>query len=75
MIYVSNASKVWSDLKERFDKVDGSRIHFLHKEIHSMSHGTLIVSDYFSRLYECWDEFNAIMPCPGCNCPESRKYM
>ncbi|KAK4722799.1 hypothetical protein R3W88_013032 [Solanum pinnatisectum] len=43
VIYASNASKVWIDLKELFDK--------------------------------CWDEFDAIMPCPGCNCPESRTYM
>lgn len=54
---------------------DGSRIHFLHKEIHSMSQGTLTVSNYFSRFRECWDEFDAIMPCPSCNCPESRNYI
>ncbi|XP_015072692.1 uncharacterized protein LOC107016883 [Solanum pennellii] len=75
VIYALNASKVWSNLKERFDKVDGSRIHFLHTEIHSMSQGTSTVSDYFSRLRECWDKFDAIMSCPSCNCPESRKYM
>lgn len=75
VIYASNASKVWTDLKERFDKVDGSRIHFLHKEIHTMSQGTTTVSGYYSRLRECWDEFDAIMPCPGCNCPESRAYV
>ncbi|XP_069152015.1 uncharacterized protein [Solanum lycopersicum] len=74
VIYASNASKVWSNLKKRFDKVDGSRIHFLHKEIHSMLQGTFTVSNYFSRLSD-WDEFDAIMPCPCCNCPESRKYM
>ncbi|KAH0678489.1 hypothetical protein KY284_019574 [Solanum tuberosum] len=75
VIYASNASKVWIDLKERFDKVDGSRIHYFHKEIHTMSQGTSTVSSYYSRLRECWDEFDAIMPCPGCNCPESRTYM
>ncbi|KAH0653746.1 hypothetical protein KY289_031424 [Solanum tuberosum] len=75
VIYASNVSKVWIDMKERFDKVDGSRIHFLHKEIHTMSQGTSTVSSYYSRLRERWDEFDAIMPCPGCNYPESRTYV
>ncbi|XP_049373651.1 uncharacterized protein LOC125838649 [Solanum verrucosum] len=75
VIYVSNASKVWTDMKERFDKVNGLGIHFLHKEIHTMSQGTTTVSGYFSRLRECWDEFDAIMSCPGCNCPKSKAYV
>ncbi|TMX03994.1 hypothetical protein EJD97_012376 [Solanum chilense] len=75
VIYALNASKVWSDLKERFDKVDVSHIYFLHKEIHSRSQGTSTVSDYFSRLRECCDVFDAIMPRPACNCLESRKNM
>lgn len=68
-------SKIWIDLKERFDKVDGSKIYFLHKDIHTMSQGTSIVSSYYSRLRERWDEFDAIMPCLGCNCPESMTYV
>ncbi|KAH0683062.1 hypothetical protein KY289_020814 [Solanum tuberosum] len=74
VIYASNASKVWTNLREHFDKVDGSRIHYLHKEIHTMTQCTSTVSSYYSRLRECWDEFDAIMSCPGCNCPESRTY-
>lgn len=33
IVYASNAHQDWDNLKERFDKVDGSRIFFLHKEI------------------------------------------
>ncbi|XP_060178091.1 uncharacterized protein LOC132608029 [Lycium barbarum] len=33
IIYASNAHKVWLDLKERFDKVNGSRVLYLHREI------------------------------------------
>ncbi|KAM3202137.1 hypothetical protein P3L10_029761 [Capsicum annuum] len=40
IVYASNAQKVWSDLKERFDKVDGLRIFFLHKEITTLVQGT-----------------------------------
>ena len=33
------------------------------------------MSTYFSKLRELWAEFDALMPCPGCNCAESRKYV
>nr|XP_016450788.1 PREDICTED: uncharacterized protein LOC107775555 [Nicotiana tabacum] len=33
IVYSSNATTVWNDLKERFDKIDCSRIFEIHKEI------------------------------------------
>ncbi|XP_016724847.1 uncharacterized protein [Gossypium hirsutum] len=33
ILFTSSATLVWKDLKERFDKVDGSRVYFLHREI------------------------------------------
>ncbi|XP_055830969.1 uncharacterized protein LOC129900004 [Solanum dulcamara] len=59
---------------ERFNIVNGSRVFYLHREIVTLTQGTLSVSDYFSRMRNLWDEFDAIMPCPGCSCPESRNY-
>ncbi|GAV57603.1 UBN2_3 domain-containing protein [Cephalotus follicularis] len=41
---------VWKDLKERFDKVNGSQIFSLHKEIGYLTQGNVIVSVYFSKL-------------------------
>ncbi|PHT30245.1 hypothetical protein CQW23_30174 [Capsicum baccatum] len=75
MVYASSAHKVWVDLQERFDKVNGSQILFLHKEIATLTQGISLVSAYFSKLKEFWTEFDALMPCPGCNCVESRKYV
>ncbi|XP_019239257.1 PREDICTED: uncharacterized protein LOC109219268 [Nicotiana attenuata] len=74
IVYASNAHKVWEDLKERFDKVNGSRVLYLHREIHTLTQGTMNVADYFSKLRDLWDEFDALMPCPGCPCSESKKY-
>lgn len=50
IIYVSNAHKVWLDLKKRFDTVNRSRVFYLHREIVTFTQGTLSVSEYFSRL-------------------------
>ncbi|XP_069144062.1 uncharacterized protein [Solanum lycopersicum] len=40
IVYSINAAAVWSYLKERYDKVDGSRVFQLHEEIASISQGT-----------------------------------
>ncbi|XP_016459695.2 uncharacterized protein LOC107783242 [Nicotiana tabacum] len=74
VLYACSAHKVWEDLKERFDKVNSSRVLFLHREMHNLTQGTMTVSDYFSKLRDLWDEFDALMPCPGCPCPESKLY-
>ncbi|XP_070039073.1 uncharacterized protein [Nicotiana tomentosiformis] len=65
---------VWEDLNERFDKVNESRVLYFHREIHTLTQGTMSVVDYFSKLRDLWDEFDTLMPCPGCPCPESKKY-
>lgn len=75
VVYATDASKVWEDLKERFNKVNGSRVLFLHSEIHTLTQGIVIIADYFSKMRDLWDEFDAIMPCPGCSCPKSQNYI
>ncbi|XP_016476081.1 uncharacterized protein LOC107797686 [Nicotiana tabacum] len=74
VVYTSNAHKVWEDLKDRFDKVNRSRVLYLHRDIHTLTQGTMNVADNFSKLSDLWDEFDALMPCPGCLCQESKKY-
>ncbi|OIS96079.1 hypothetical protein A4A49_58596, partial [Nicotiana attenuata] len=34
----------------------------------------MTVADYFSKLRDLWDEFDVLMPYPGCPCPESKLY-
>ncbi|XP_049414660.1 uncharacterized protein LOC125877400 [Solanum stenotomum] len=74
IVYASSAQQIWTDLKERFDKVDGSRIFYLHKEIATLSHRQLSISNYFFRLKELWMEFDSLIPCPGCACEASKTY-
>ncbi|KAL3360031.1 hypothetical protein AABB24_016506 [Solanum stoloniferum] len=74
VVYASDARKVWLDLRERFDTVNGSRIFQLHREIHTLVQGTMSVADYHSRLRDLWDEYDALMPCPSCPCLESKKF-
>ncbi|XP_019267553.1 PREDICTED: uncharacterized protein LOC109244848 [Nicotiana attenuata] len=73
VIYASDAHKVWEYLRERFDKVNASRSFYLHKEIGKLTEGLLSVSEYFSKLRELWDEYEALVPPPSCGCPEPKQ--
>ncbi|XP_075088191.1 uncharacterized protein LOC142170235 [Nicotiana tabacum] len=65
MVYSSNAGVVWGDLKERFDKVNCSRIFQIHREIAYARQGTSSILTHFSKLRVLWAEFNSLAPIPG----------
>ncbi|KAH1032582.1 hypothetical protein J1N35_044756 [Gossypium stocksii] len=73
IVFASSAAAVWSDLNERFHKIDGSRIYFLHREITSHLQGTASISVYFSKLRLLWDEYDALVPSSSCGCVQSRQ--
>ncbi|XP_070006881.1 uncharacterized protein LOC142162177 [Nicotiana tabacum] len=75
IMYASSAQTVWEDLSERFNKIDGSRTFNLHKEIAALSQCSASVSVYFSKLKDLWEEFEALIPSPGCDCPKSREFV
>lgn len=65
ILFRADAALVWTDLKERFDKVNMSRIFHLHKAIVTHTQGTSPVSVYYSKLKDLWDEFDSIVPPPS----------
>ncbi|XP_069152849.1 uncharacterized protein [Solanum lycopersicum] len=54
--FSSSAFDVWTDLKERFDRVDGSRTYSLHKDIATLQPGSVSTSMYYKtekqKLYQ-----------------------
>ncbi|GMI79002.1 hypothetical protein like AT1G21280 [Hibiscus trionum] len=73
IVFASSVASVWADLKERFNKVDGSRIFFLHREIATLSEGEFSISDYFSRLKLLWAEYETLIPFTSCECEVSQQ--
>lgn len=73
IVFASSAATVWTDLSERFKKVDGSRIYFLHREITTYSQGIVSISAYFTKLRLLWDEYEALVPPSSCGCVQSRQ--
>lgn len=73
--FASLARAMRNDLKERFDQLDRSRFFSLHKEITTLQQGTYFVSVYFTKLKTLWDEFETLVPSPGCNCEQSKGFV
>ncbi|XP_073019487.1 uncharacterized protein [Primulina eburnea] len=48
IVYATNASVVWTDLKEQFNKVNGSRIFALHRDIGRLVQGQNTISHIFA---------------------------
>ena len=50
LAFASSTFDVWTDLREMFNRVDGSRTYSLHKDIVSMQQGNVSVSKYYTRI-------------------------
>ncbi|XP_070005085.1 uncharacterized protein [Nicotiana sylvestris] len=57
IVYASNAHEVWTDLQDRFDKINGLRIYNLHREIATVSQKQ---QKLFQFLMGLNDSFSAI---------------
>ncbi|XP_019233513.1 PREDICTED: uncharacterized protein LOC109214086 [Nicotiana attenuata] len=64
VLFSSNAQRIWAAFKERFDKVNGSRLYYLHKEIFTLTRGILSVLTHFTKLKDLWAEYDSILPPP-----------
>lgn len=75
ILYSTDAATVWNDFKERFNKVNGSRIFSLHREIGRLNQSTYSISTYYSKVRQLWDEFASLVILPSCDCESARKYV
>ncbi|XP_073294587.1 uncharacterized protein [Primulina huaijiensis] len=75
IVYAIDASTVWTDLKEQYDKVNGSRIFSLHREISRLTQAGNTVSSYYCRLKQLWDEYSSLVVLPSCECATARQYI
>lgn len=60
--YTQDAFSVWLDLKERFDRINGTKICYLHNDMYSLNQGALSVVDYYTNLRNIWEELSTMVP-------------
>lgn len=71
--YVTTASEVWIELRERFSGVNGHRVYQVLKDIHSLEQGNRSVEVYFHKLKALWDEYLVLEPTITCVCGSHKK--
>ncbi|KAJ0824197.1 putative RNA-directed DNA polymerase [Helianthus annuus] len=73
-VFSKLASEVWTDLRESFDKVDGSVVYDLYKKINGISQNGSTVAEYYNRLTTMWKQFDAMVQLPSCSCQAAKDY-
>ncbi|KAI3830073.1 hypothetical protein L1987_04206 [Smallanthus sonchifolius] len=73
-VFSTVAAYVWDELKETYDKVDGSVIFNLHQKINSLTQNGSSVSDYYHKLNSMWKQYDAILQLPACTCKAANKF-
>ncbi|GJS89525.1 ribonuclease H-like domain-containing protein [Tanacetum coccineum] len=67
-VYSENAAKVWKELKETYDKLDGSILFNLTMKINNFKQNGLPVSEYYHKLNSLWREFDILTKLSPCTC-------
>ncbi|XP_016206251.1 uncharacterized protein LOC107646588 [Arachis ipaensis] len=75
VMWISNASDLWKDLKNRYSHGDVFRVGELKEEFYTIRQGDLVVTSYFTKLKSVWEELENLHTIPsciacvnGCNC-------
>ncbi|GJS23701.1 ribonuclease H-like domain-containing protein [Tanacetum coccineum] len=56
------------ELKETYDKIDGSVTFNLHHKINSLTQDGSSIADYYHKLNALWKQFDALVELPRCTC-------
>ncbi|KAJ0909110.1 putative RNA-directed DNA polymerase [Helianthus annuus] len=73
-VFSKLASEVWVDLKETYDKVDGSIVYDLYKKINCITQNGSSVSEYYHKLNTMWKQFDAVLQLPTCSCQAAKDF-
>ncbi|GJS40592.1 ribonuclease H-like domain-containing protein [Tanacetum coccineum] len=69
----SNTDEVL-ELKETYDKVDGSIMFGLHNQINTLKHNGSSIADYYHKLNALWKQYDVMIELPKCVCNASEGF-
>ena len=68
VMYLDNASTIWSELEERYHQRNAPRIFEAKRSLTALVQGSQSVTNYFTRLKTLWDLIQEFRPQPLCTC-------
>ena len=72
--FITEAHKLWENLKKRFEVGNKVRIHQLMEQLASCRQNGQAVIDYYGRLAVMWEELQTYRPPPACSCSAAATY-
>ncbi|GKB23668.1 putative transcription factor interactor and regulator CCHC(Zn) family protein, partial [Tanacetum coccineum] len=72
--FSTSPKEVWDELKETYDRLNGSETFNLHHQINSLKQNGTPVSDYYHTLNGLWRQFDAITKLPACSCAAQKAF-
>lgn len=75
MTFISDAHKLWENLKQRFAVGNKVRVHQIMEQLSSCRQNGQPVIDYYGRLATKWEEMQTYKPPPPCTCAAASIYM
>ncbi|GKA39546.1 ribonuclease H-like domain-containing protein, partial [Tanacetum coccineum] len=72
--FFTSPKEVWDELKETYDKLNGSETFNLHHQINSLKQNGTLVSDYYHTLNGPWRQFCAITKLLACSCTVQKAF-
>ncbi|KAI3753423.1 hypothetical protein L2E82_25475 [Cichorium intybus] len=71
-ILSQNACELWIELKQTYEKINGSVVFNAFQKINMHTQGSENVSDYFNSLNGLWKEFDSLSKISDCTCDASK---
>lgn len=74
MTFITDAHKLWDNLKKRFDVGNKVRVHQLMEQLASCRQNGQPVIDYYGRMAVMWEELQTYRLPPACTCSAATVY-
>ncbi|KAM0048341.1 putative retrotransposon gag domain, retrotransposon Copia-like protein [Helianthus debilis subsp. tardiflorus] len=75
LVYSRIASDVWKDLKDTYDKIDGSVVFNMYKKINSFTQNGMPVSEYYHKLNCMWKQLDQLLALSACSRDASKQFI
>nr|GEW64091.1 ribonuclease H-like domain-containing protein [Tanacetum cinerariifolium] len=67
-VFSSNVATGWNELKDTYDRIDGSIVFNLLQKTNSFKQRGLPVFEYYHKLNSLWREYEILTKLPNCTC-------